>query len=160
MDRYESIINNLVYIKHLKTCEKLEEDRIFCKHGLSHSLDVARIAMLMNLADGYGIEKDIIYATALLHDIGRDEEYQKGVSHKEASATLAEQILKETGYLKEEIEIIKNAIASHGNRYAVDETGLSKLIYIADKRSRNCFDCKASKECNWPMDKRNDYPIW
>ena len=37
-----------------------EKSRIFCKHDLQHSLDVARIAYILNLEADLKIEKEII----------------------------------------------------------------------------------------------------
>ena len=48
------------------------------------------------------MSKDIIYATALLHDLGRADQYEKGISHEEAGAILAEEILTDCGYTREE----------------------------------------------------------
>ena len=32
---------------------------------------------------------------------------------------------------------------------------LNAIIYKSDKLSRACYKCKAAKECNWPLEKRN-----
>ena len=52
-----------------------EKERIFCRHGMEHLLDVARIAYITNLEEGLGIEKDVIYAAGLLHDVIEDTDY-------------------------------------------------------------------------------------
>ena len=124
----------------------------------------------MNLEQGLGISKEIIYAAALLHDIGRDEQYLNGTPHEVASARIAEEILGECGFEDREKNMIVGAIRSHrgskgkSNEDNSPDTGkdpseagikLSEIIYIADKASRLCFSCKAQDECNWSMDKRN-----
>ncbi len=48
-----------------------EEGRRFCHHDMGHFLDVARLAMIFNLQQGLSVSKEMIYAAALLHDIGR-----------------------------------------------------------------------------------------
>ena len=53
----------------------------------------------------------------------------------------------------EEIEAIVSAIRGH--RAQTDQTVLGKLLYTADKRSRNCFSCKAEPECYWSPAKKN-----
>jgi len=58
---------------------------------------VARISYLMILEKRLPVSKDIIYATALLHDLGRADQYEKGISHEEAGAILAEEILTDCG---------------------------------------------------------------
>lgn len=52
------------------------------------------------------LEKEEIYATALLHDIGKWQQYKAGVPHEIASAEIAKRILEETGLTKEESDRI------------------------------------------------------
>ena len=49
---------------------------------MSHLLDVARIAYIRNLEKGYGFRKDVIYAAAVLHDIGKALQYEEKVPHE------------------------------------------------------------------------------
>lgn len=160
MDRYQKILSNITYIKHMNKINELEKDRKFCRHGSNHFLDVCRIAMLINVDEAYGIDKDIIYAAALLHDIGRDAEYLDGVSHEIASADISKGILLESGFKAEEIENIIKAILNHRNKSIKDEKSLSGLIYRADKLSRPCYLCDSYNECNKAYEKRNDTLIW
>lgn len=44
---------------------------------MEHFLSVARISYLMVLEKNLDIPKDIIYATAFLHDMGRADQYEK-----------------------------------------------------------------------------------
>lgn len=48
MKKIELILKNPLFIDAIKKIDNYEKDRKFCKHGLSHLLDVARIAVLMN----------------------------------------------------------------------------------------------------------------
>lgn len=160
MERYERIINNDIYRAHILSIEKCEEDRIFCHHDTVHFMDVARIGMIINVTEGYGIPKDIIYATALLHDIGRDIQYANGTPHEITSLNIANDILSDTDYNEAEINEIINAIGNHRNAKIKDEKNLSGLIYRADKLSRACYFCKAYDECNWKNDKKNGELIW
>ncbi len=59
------------------------------------------------------MSKDIIYATALLHDLGRADQYEKGISHEEAGAILAEEILTDCGYTREERKFMTDTILRH-----------------------------------------------
>ncbi len=154
MDRINLIITNPKYLKYLKKIRKHEKKRIFCKHNIQHFLDVARIAYIYNLESGLNIEKDLIYATALLHDIGKWEQYESKTPHCLASARLSRDILEECGYNNEESEQITAAILSHRN-CPDTENDFNKLIYRADKESRRCFACKAFKECDWTEDRKN-----
>ena len=71
MNRVDLILEHPKYQEYLDKIKQAEEKRIFCLHNMNHFLDVARIAYIMNLEEELGIAKEIIYATALLHDIGR-----------------------------------------------------------------------------------------
>lgn len=154
MDKINEILQNDIFKLNMEKLEKLEENREFCRHGINHSLDVARIAYIMTLENGLDYSKDIIYAIALLHDIGRVMQYEKGVSHHEGSVILAEEILKNTSYDDEEISIIIEAIKNHRNKENASE--FNKLIFKSDKLSRNCFMCKSYDECYWDSNKKNN----
>ncbi|MDT8716941.1 HD domain-containing protein [Clostridium sp. 19966] len=149
-----SILLNQLYKECLYKNKRQEELREFCHHDLEHFLAVARIAYIINLERGMKLDKHIIYAAALLHDIGRWKQYQEGTPHELASAELSLEILKECEYGASEIHIIINAITSH-REYHEGIENLSELIYYADKKSRNCFDCQASQNCNWSEAKKN-----
>ena len=116
-------------------------------------MDVARLAYIYSLEQGIAISRELIYATALLHDIGRARQYEDGTPHDEAGALIAKQILNELGFYRDEIMAIVSAIRGH--RVQSDQSILGKLIYSADKKSRNCFSCKAEPECYWSPQKKN-----
>lgn len=140
----------------MKSIKKAEVDRIFCLHGIEHCLDVARISYIIALEEGLDIKKDVIYATALLHDIGRCEEYQNNISHHEIGAKMAEDILVRADYTEDECREICQAIACHKDDAAEsDKYNLKSLLYKADKLSRNCFSCDAYQECYWQESKKN-----
>jgi len=155
MNRVDKIINNECYRQCYNVIQQLEEERIFCGHDMIHFLDVARIAYILNLESGLKIDKEIIYATALLHDIGRHMQYIRNIPHHEASAQIAEGILKDSGFSQKETENIILAILAHRDKTGPGREDLSGIICRADKISRNCFDCNAQMECNWPSDKKN-----
>ena len=155
MDKINKIIHNADYLTHLAKREKWENERQFCRHNTSHFLDVARIAMIINTQDGYGLRQELIYAAALLHDIGRWQQYETGEDHAAASASLAPEILKECGFSEAEAEQIVSAIATHRESRVKDVKNLNGLLYRADKLSRPCFFCAQEKNCNWKQDKKN-----
>ena len=154
-DYVNRILLNETYRGFLKQNEEKEEERIFCHHDLSHFLDVARIGMILNLEEGYGLSQEVVYAAALLHDIGRWKQYEDGEDHASVSARLCGQILRECGADEETIDVIRSAIASHRDASVKEEKSLRGLLYRADKLSRPCFGCKAEAECNWKADKKN-----
>ena len=155
MERVNRIWNHPLWRQTLRELEDAEQDRIFCRHGLSHLLDVARMAYIENLEQGWNIPKEQIYAAALLHDIGRDVQYQQGIPHELAGIPIAKVILQDCGFLEGEQQNILSAIGGHRNRDIKTAETLAGLIYRADKLSRNCSFCPASPQCNWPEEKKN-----
>lgn len=155
MDRINKICIHPLWLQHIAQLESLEKDRIFCKHGTVHLMDVARIAYIENLEQGYGIKKELIYASALLHDVGKGRQYIEGIPHEKASAELADLILDDCGFLSEEKKAIMEAISSHRDVQVKGQKNLNGLLYRADKRSRMCNFCDACDACNWSDDKKN-----
>ncbi len=155
MERVNQILKNQVFSEQLKKLSRLEQGRIYCGHGIDHLLAVARIAYIKTLEEGLPFQKDIIYAAALLHDVGRAAQYETGIPHDQAGALLAETILSECGFDAAEREEILTAIRGHRDRTKAGGTPLGLLIYEADKRSRACFACQAQDTCDWPMEKKN-----
>lgn len=152
MENVNSILSNPKYKELLRKLGELEKDRWYCGHDLSHFLDVARIAYITVMEEKLNFKKEVIYAIALLHDIGRVSEYTEGKDHHKASVEIAKDLLGETNFTIEDKEDILRAIDNH-RKETKDE--LSKLIYTSDKLSRNCFNCRAYKECYWKEEKKN-----
>ncbi|AGK95351.1 HD domain-containing protein [Clostridium pasteurianum] len=153
VDRINLIFHNEVYKKYLEKNRNCEKDRYFCLHDLQHFLDVARIAYIISLERDINIKKDIIYAAALLHDIGRWQQYEHDIPHDEASSQLAVEILQTSDFTDGEIDLITGAIREHREKDKNSELGF--LLYAGDKLSRKCYDCDAFKQCNWSEDKKN-----
>jgi len=130
----------------MQKIEEDEKDRIFCRHDLQHCVDVARIAYILVLENRLVMKKDVIYATALLHDIGRWKEYEEGVEHASASAELAADILVDCGFDAEEREFMLKAIRDH-RKNGTQSTFLSSIIYKSDKMSRLCVNCEVRDKC-------------
>lgn len=150
-------INNILSHSHFKRCiqdiETYEINRTFCCHGLNHLLDTARIAYILSLENNINISKDLIYATALLHDLGRYDEYIFGTPHNHVSDKTIK-ILADCGYSTDEIAQIIDAIQYH-RCTSNSVKSLSDVISKADKLSRLCFNCSAKDECYWHDDKKN-----
>lgn len=172
--RIDGIYASKSYILALESIEEAEKDRKFCRHNLAHFLDVARIMSIMNAEYGAFCAADEIYACALVHDIGRA---RGGRNHALSSAEFAKELLPSCGFLPEETERIASAVSAHGGRGGAEvcpapgageedkikaalekaENPLGTLLVIADKLSRNCFNCAAEEECYW--EKKNGR-IW
>lgn len=143
-DNYQSL---------LKELKDLEKDRIFCKHDIEHFKDVARICYILALESGLDIKKDLIYTTALLHDIGRVEEYKNGVDHNLASVKIGKELLELTDFNSEEKSLILSAIDNH--RKGSEEEPFYEIFYKADKLSRFCLNCPSKDECYWSDEMKN-----
>lgn len=155
MQRVNKIIENSEYISNISEIETLEKDRIFCHHDMNHFLDVARIATILCFEEGIYIDKESLYAAAILHDIGRGRQYTEGIEHEAAGVLIAEPILRECGFSDNETAAILEAIREHGNEDVKIRKDIVGVLYRADKLSRKCFCCNAVSKCHKPDSKKN-----
>lgn len=173
--RIDKIRTSEQFVAALSLIEELEAERIFCRHDMAHFLDVARIMTLLRVEYNLFLPADEIYAAALLHDLGRSK---GGEGHAAASVVIAEQVLPQCGFSPAEIRRICSAIAAHGDKgekeafskrlpdkkaemiyaslgiedmFEQEESVLGRLLIAADKLSRRCYECAASKECRWKV---------
>lgn len=158
MERVWNIFTHPFYIENIEKNRKAEEERQFCRHDIEHFMNVARIAYIFKLERNYIISKEEIYAAALLHDIGKWQQYLEKIPHEVASAEIAQTILDETGFSAEEKDRIVKAILAH--RKGEGGSELAEIIYDADKLSRDCFFCRKEAECNWNEEKKNKRILW
>lgn len=154
LSRSEAVRNHSLFTEEMDRIRRMEADRVFCRHGMDHLMDVARAAWISVLENQYPLKKDIVYTAALLHDIGKGRQYEFGTPHHLAGAELAEQILKDCHFSEAEISDITYAIRLH-RKPAADEMPLVQVLYTADKKTRLCFSCPAEKDCNWSAEKKN-----
>lgn len=181
----EKLLKNPQFQEIQKNISEWEQDRIYCRHELSHALDVCRMAWIMFLEHAHQNQekvqlteeiKDRIYVAGLLHDIGRACQYETGEHHSDAGARIAGEILRQLDYPADWTEeTIRVVGAHHGSlqerqmRWEESETEqsgsflLSKelseqlvsLIQCADHLSRNCFCCPATGSCKWSEQEKN-----
>lgn len=94
--------------------------------------------------------KEVIYAAALLHDMGKWKQYEAGVDHAQAGEQFCRKVLKDCGFSDGEIEIIADAILNHRKKGKnLSEKFLSRILALADTHSRLCFRCPVVNECKW-----------
>ena len=104
-------------------------------HGFDHIERVYRMAEKLSKLEGADLE--IVHAAALLHDSrGSDPNSGERMSHHEASALFAEQVLREEGWQTERIQAVQHCIRAH--RYRGDEVNApqtieAKVLFDADK---------------------------
>jgi uncharacterized protein len=104
-------------------------------HGFDHIERVYRMAD--KLARLEGADLDIVHAAALLHDSrGSDPNSGERLSHHEASARFAGQVLREEGWPKERIQAVQHCIRAHRYRGEPEnepQTIEAKVLFDADK---------------------------
>lgn len=157
--RINRLIQHPMFLKQMEQLEELEQNRPFCRHGWEHCMDVARCMALLNEERRLGFSNELIYALALVHDMGRVDEYARQIPHQVASVEFAEKVLPECGFTQEEISAIVDAVGNHRGVHPT-ESVLTALLKEADKKTRPCFRCKAIEECNWPDEKKNMLIEW
>lgn len=159
MKNTDIVLNHKLFNKKINKIEDDEKTRVFCKHDFSHLMDVARICYIINVEENLNIDKDLIYVTALLHDLGRADEVDTGINHSILSQEIAQEILKDLDFNDESKQRIINAIKHHRTN---EENGdrFIEIFYKADKLSRMCFRCPARSICNWPEEKKNKTVIY
>lgn len=154
MQRIQAILSHPLFRESLHKIQELERERIYCKHGLPHLLDVARIASLMAVDRQLDLPRDVIYAAALLHDIGRLQQYLTGEDHAAAGMRTAQEILRDTAFSASEQQAILQAVSKH--RRGDTAQMLGRILCEADDASRMCFACAAQDTCYWPEHRKNN----
>lgn len=156
MDRVHQIQEHPLFQELCQKLQNEEKNRVFCRHTMEHFLDVARLMYIYSLEDGADIRKDLIYAAALLHDLGRYEQSVSGTPHHIAGSQIAGEILEDCSFTADEIQSVQKAISAHRNQASiVSADKLTTYLYRADKASRSCFACLVRSACNWPEEKMN-----
>jgi uncharacterized protein len=151
----ERLLNHPDFRAAVDTIEKNEATRIFCRHGLDHALDVARITWMLALENNRPFDKESIYLAALLHDLGRSVD---NANHDEESMRLAARLLPECGANSERTETIIAAIGVHREKRATIDlktASFGELLAYADHKSRPCYRCAAAANCYWDATAKN-----
>ena len=158
MKRVNAIYRHPLYQTYYRRLEEAEQGRIFCRHQMTHLMDVARIAYIRNLEEVLGLDREVIYAAAVLHDIGKVLQYEEGIPHEITGEKIAAEILDglagENAFSETEKAMILTAIRGHRKLRDEPEV-LERLLYESDKASRMCFACPADPQCDWNEEKKN-----
>ena len=149
MARVNQLLEHEDYTRYIEKIDELEKERLFCKHGFEHGLNVARIAYAYMLEKGEGfLLKEAVYAAAFLHDIGRWVEYETGEDHSKVSARLALPLLETCRFAPEAVQIILTGIREHRQHSEDNLTPLGEALALADDWSRDCRQCSAQNQCH------------
>jgi uncharacterized protein len=101
-------------------------------HGMDHTERVTRMCRIIGEAEH--ADMDILIPAALLHDIARPLEKEKGLPHEIEGARMAEEFLLATGYDRTLIPAITAAIRTH--RFSTEDEPKApeaKILSDADK---------------------------
>ncbi|MBS3897262.1 MAG: HD domain-containing protein [Dethiobacter sp.] len=149
MEAVQKLIQDHDYLYYLSLTKNYETDRRYCCHNFSHLLDVARIAWILCLERQISLPRSVVYAAALLHDIGRFAEHEDGrIDHAAKSASLAEPLLARHGFSLAETKLILQAILVHRQTPETVTDLLGAVLAEADDLSRLCYDCPAQAGCH------------
>ncbi|MFW9965726.1 MAG: HD domain-containing protein [Candidatus Thorarchaeota archaeon] len=102
----------------------------------AHAYDhVKRVySLVMRIGAALGADLRILGAAALLHDIGRAQEEESGISHSILSGEMSVEILKEVGFDQDEIQRVKDTIRTHRFSEGLTPTSLEgEILSDADK---------------------------
>lgn len=148
MSRVNQLLEHKDFISYMEKNDAWEKERLFCKHGFEHGLNVARIAYAYLLEKGnLLILKESVYAAAFLHDIGRWVEYETGEDHAEVSARLALPLLEACRFSLGDIQVILKGIREHRKHSEGNLTMLGAALALADDWSRDCRQCSVQARC-------------
>ena len=165
MDTVTRLIQHPLYKEKYDALQAYEKERLYCRHDMHHFMRVAQIADQIARENGLSFSTEEITLVALLHDIGRTMQYQNKISHAEASASFAREILLSLGYDGKKTEEIRKAIIAHSNRMDAKKRfarrgelqSLEEIVSFADQFSRECYSCAVKDSCKWKNGEKIDY---
>ena len=117
----------------LEAAKKLFAGAKSC-HDWDHTERVLKMCLHIGKKENANLR--ILFAAAVLHDIGREEELKSSrkIDHAEYGASISRRILQDHHYIEMEIDQISSCILTH--RYRGDRVPASleaKILYDSDK---------------------------
>lgn len=102
-------------------------------HDREHIRRVLEAALILARGE-QGVCWDVLITAALLHDIGREEQFRTGESHASVGARMARDYLLSAGESEEFAQHVSDCIRTHSFRKNDPPVSIeAKLIYEADK---------------------------
>lgn len=117
--------------------KKIEEHMLSCMTDGAHDKQhIYRVLFhALDIAQGYEVNEDVLIAAALLHDIGREAQFQNSqLDHATVGAQMAYDFLKDLGWSEENAQHVKACISTH--RYRSDNPPVSleaMILFDSDK---------------------------
>ena len=120
------------------TYDRIEGYMLAMSDAYAHdSLHVYRVLnQALKIAENYAeVDRDILVAACLLHDIGREAQFKDpSLCHAEVGAVLAYDFLRELGWNERDCLHVKNCIRAHRFRNdSVPDTLEAKILFDSDK---------------------------
>ena len=114
-----------------KECYELIRDMAMLDHIVAHSIQVARVALFLTDkidSTGNSLNRDLVQAAALLHDITKTRSFQTGELHSETGCRL----LTDKGYA-ETAAIVRQHV-NLDVYFTSDNVTEAEIVNYADKR--------------------------
>jgi uncharacterized protein len=104
-------------------------------HDSEHIFRVLYISLNIASKRSENINYDILIASCLLHDIGREKQFKDhNICHAETGGIMAKEFLLKNGWSEKDSDHVKNCISTHRFRGNNDpETLEAKILYDSDK---------------------------
>jgi uncharacterized protein len=114
-----------------QAARRLYDKDTFYHHNLEHvSRDLYR--SLVIAADEGSVDYSVLIPSVLLHDVGFCDPDYKHLGHDVAGARLAEGLVRDLGYEKENIQAICHCIRAHKGKAEAPQTLEAKILFDAD----------------------------
>ena len=116
---------------------KIEEHMLACMNDGAHDCQhIYRVLYhALEIAKDYDVDREVLIAAALLHDIGREAQFRDPrLDHATVGADLAYDYLKKIGWAEDKAQHVKACIATH--RFRAESPPVSmeaKILYDSDK---------------------------
>jgi uncharacterized protein len=123
-------------MSHFERIDSFVKQEMTRSDAGAHAYDhVKRVfSLAMKIGTTLGADLRILGAAALLHDVGRANEEETGVSHSIVSGDMSAEILEEVGFTQNEIQSVRDAIRTHRFSEGLSPTSLEgEILCDADK---------------------------
>jgi hypothetical protein len=102
--------------------------------GYEHGLRDYTLATMLARAEDVAVDDDVVFAAAMLHDMGGFAPYEvQGVDHALRSTQVVDQVLNPAGFPVEKVEAVKAAILHHSYYdHVMPESNEGVVLHDAD----------------------------
>lgn len=101
--------------------------------GLAHCERDFQLAQSLAAEEKLTVDTDVLFASALLHDMGVFAPYPvEGVDHTERAAQVAGDVLKSAGFPMEKLPSVQGAMRSHMFYSQVESSNEARVLHDAD----------------------------